>query len=129
MSELAHDKDQMIQELFRCRNWIEDALAYSGDTHKYKDIVDGVLGGHMQLWAGESGCAVTEISLYPNGKHLHVFLAAGDMDQVLDFQESAIQFGKMNGCNKLTLAGRPGWKRVLKDDDWREAFVVLSKEI
>jgi len=127
--EAAHDKSQILQELFRCRNWIESALAYSGGTHEYKDIVDGVLSGHMQLWTGESGCAVTEIMVYPKRKILHVFLAAGDMEQILDFEESAIEFGKMNGCDGMSIAGRPGWQKILKKRGWNVAFVNLAKEI
>ena len=125
----AQEKMDILSQLQRCRGWIESALAYSGGTHEYRDIVDGVLEGRMQLWAGDSGCAVTEISVYPKKKVLHVFLAAGDMDQIIDFQDSAIQFAKMNGCDSMTIAGRSGWKRVLDKHDWREQFVVLEREI
>jgi hypothetical protein len=128
MSELAHDQSKIAEELVRCRFWIESALAYSGGTHEYKDIVDGVLSGHMQLWSGDSGCAVTEITVYPSRKILHVFLAGGDMDQILDFEESAIKFAKMNGCDAMTLAGRKGWARVHRDRGWKEQFVTLMKE-
>lgn len=129
MSETAHNKDYIIEELFRCKGWIESALAYSGGTHDFKDIVDGVLSGHMQLWSGDEGCAVTEITVYPKRKVLHVFLAGGKMDQILDFQESAAEFGRRNGCSKMTIAGRKGWTKVLKAHDWAETFVVMGKEI
>jgi len=125
----ADERMPIMDQLVRCKNWIEAALAYSGGTHSFQDIVDGVLSGAMQLWAGESGCAVTEISVYPRKKVLHVFLAAGDMEQIIDFQDSAIQFAKMNGCDSMTIAGRSGWKRVLDKHDWHEQFVVLEREI
>jgi hypothetical protein len=125
----ADERMPIMDQLVRCKNWIEAALAYSGGTHSFQDIVDGVISGRMQLWAGESGCAVTEISVYPKKKVLHVFLAAGDMNQIIDFQDSAIQFAKMNGCDSMTIAGRSGWKRVLDKHDWHEQFVVLEREI
>jgi len=125
----ADERMPIMDQLVRCKNWIEAALAYSGGTHSFQDIVDGVLSGQMQLWAGESGCAVTEISVYPKKKVLHVFLAAGDMNQIIDFQDSAIQFAKMNGCDSMTIAGRSGWKRILDKHDWHEQFVVLEREI
>jgi hypothetical protein len=50
------------------------------------------------------------------------------MDQILDFEESAIQFAKMNGCDAMTLAGRKGWARVHRDRGWKEQFVTLMKE-
>ena len=124
----AQPRDLLMDHLVHCRAWIEDALAYSGDTHDFKDIVDGVLTGHMQLWVGNEGCAVTEITRYPKKKVLHVFLAAGKMDQVLDFEQSAIEFAKANGCDAMSLAGRSGWKRVLNDHGWKEQHVALVKE-
>jgi hypothetical protein len=126
---LAQEKMDILGKLKYCRNWIESALAYSGGTHEYMDIVDGVISGHMQLWMGESGCAVTEITVYPKKKVLHVFLAAGDMDQIKDFEASAAEFAKQNGCDAMTVAGRPGWKKVLGKRGWRESFVVLEREI
>jgi hypothetical protein len=118
-----------MDELTRCREWIEAALEYSGGTHDFMDIVDGVLSGHMQLWAGPEGCAVTEIVVYPKKKVLHVFLAGGKKEQIIDFQESAVQFAKMNECESMTLAGRAGWKRVLDKHGWDEAFTVLEMRV
>jgi hypothetical protein len=102
---------------------------YSGGTHEFIDIVNGVLSGTMQLWAGERGCAVTEITVYPRKKILHVFLAGGDMEQILDFQESAAEFARINKCDSMTIAGRRGWTRVLDKHDWEESFCVMSKEL
>jgi hypothetical protein len=122
-------EDIMMLELDRCRQWIENALMYSGGTHEFIDIVNGVLSGTMQLWAGELGCAVTEITVYPRKKILHVFLAGGDMEQILDFQESAAEFARINKCDSMTIAGRRGWTRVLDKHDWEESFCVMSKEL
>ena len=49
------------EQLMDGKDWIMSALNKGGDTHDFKDIVDGVLSGHMQLWMGSNGCAVTEI--------------------------------------------------------------------
>lgn len=122
-------QEDVFEQLERCRVWIENALQYAGGTHDFFDIVRGVMSGHMQLWAGPDGCAVTEITVYPKRKILHVFLAGGKMDQILDFEESAIAFAKLNGCTALSLAGRKGWARVHKDRGWKEAHVVMTKEL
>ena len=71
-------------ELLKCRKWIQSALDKGGDTHDFVDIVDGVQSGHMQLWSGANGCAVTEILVYPNKKILHVFLAGGEKGQGIE---------------------------------------------
>ena len=70
------------EDLLRCKEWIQSALDKGGDTHSFIDVVEGVLSGHMQLWSGEKGCAVTEIVCYPNKKVLHVFLAGGKLEQI-----------------------------------------------
>ena len=67
----------------KIRGWIADALQYSGGTHTVDDVIERIMSGHLQLWPAERGCAVTEIVVYPRKKVLHVFLAAGEMDQII----------------------------------------------
>lgn len=116
-------------ELLRCRPWIEDALAYSGGTHVFEDVVQGITSGRMQLWPAPRGCAVTEIVLYPKKSVLHVFLAGGDMDQILDMIDSAVDWGRTQGCVSMTIAGRHGWQRVLAKYGYKPVMTVLEKEI
>jgi len=120
---------EIVQEIKRCLPWIADALAYSGGTHEVTDVIQGILKGTMQLWPGPEACAVTEIVVYPNRKVLHVFLAAGKMEGIVDMQESAEQWGKLQGCTAMTIAGRKGWARVLKDIGYEEKYVTLAKEL
>lgn len=119
----------LADELYRCRPWIEDALAHSGGTHTFEDVADGVAGGRMQLWPAPRGCSVTEIVLYPKKTVLHVFLAGGDMDQIIDMIDSAVAWGKTQGCVSMTIAGRHGWKRVLAKYGYKPVMTVLEKEI
>ena len=120
------------EELLRGKDWIQSALNKGGDTHDFKDIVDGVISGHMQLWMGANGCAVTEIIVYPNKKVLHVFLAGGDqgqgIKQITDMHDDAMAWGKQQGCVGMTVTGRKGWKRVLQSKGWTEQFTTLLKE-
>lgn len=111
------------------RDWINDALAYSGGTHTFDDVLAGIRSGRMQLWPAERGCAVTEIVIYPQKKVLHVFLAAGELDQILDMQKSAAEWGRRQGCATMTLAGRLGWSKVMKSQGWDAKMVVMEKEL
>ena len=121
------------EELIRCRDWIQSALEKGGDTHDFKHIVDGVQSGHMQLWPGERGCAVTEILVYPNKKIFHVFLAGGDqghgINQIMDMHDDAVEFAKRNDCQGMTVSGRAGWKKILAERGWKQQFVTLAKEL
>ena len=46
-------KDIVVNEIERCRPWIEAALKYTGGTHEFEDIVDGIRSSRMQLWPSE----------------------------------------------------------------------------
>jgi hypothetical protein len=123
---------KLEEELIRCRKWIQSALDKGGDTHNFKDVVDGIMKGDFQLWLGANGCAVTEIVVYPNKKVLHVFLAGGDqghgIEQITDMHDDAVAFGKEQGCDGMTVTGRRGWKKVLASKGWTEQFTTLLKE-
>jgi len=119
----------LFDELTRCRGWIEDALQYSGGTHIFDDVVCEVLSGRMQLWPAARGCAVTELGVYPRKKVLHVFLAGGEMDQLLDMMDSAASWGRAQGCSGMTMAGRHGWAKVLSKHGWSSVMTVMEKGI
>ena len=111
-----------------CRGWIEDALEYSGGTHDFDDVKERIINGQLQLWPAQRGCAVTEIVVYPKKKVLHVFLAGGEMDQIIDMIDSAVAWSKTQGCTSMTIAGRHGWKRVLANYGFTPVMTVLAKE-
>lgn len=117
------------QELVRCRQWIEDALAYSGGTHDFDDVAEAIADSRMQLWPAPRGCGVTQIVVYPKKKVLHVFLAAGEMDQLLDMIEAAAAWGKAQGCTGMTMSGRKGWERVLAKHGWAPFLSVMEREV
>ena len=119
----------IVEELVRCQPWLEAALARANGTHTISDVVEAIAAGSMQFWPAPRGCAVTEIIKYPNKKVLHVFLAGGELDQIVEMDSSAAEFARMNGCTAMTIAGRKGWARVLKDKGYKEAFTVLAKEL
>ena len=67
--------------------------------------------------------------MFPKKKIFHVFLAGGEMDQIVDMNDSAAQFAKAQGCDGMSIAGRKGWSRVLKNEGWTESFTTLAKEL
>tara|TARA_R110001632_G_scaffold192276_1_gene313070 strand:- start:317 stop:700 length:384 start_codon:yes stop_codon:yes gene_type:complete len=111
------------------RGLIEAALEYSGGTHSFDDIAAGIASGHMQLWPTEKACAVTEIVVYPQKKVLHVFLAAGDLDQITNAIGAVDEWGKAQGCESLTMGGRFGWKRVLSRRGWSPKMVLMERKL
>jgi hypothetical protein len=121
---------EQFSELNRCRQWIEDALEYSGGTHSFDDIAAGVLAKKFQLWPNHNSAVVTEIVVYPNTKNLHFFLAGGNLDELKMMRPHIEAWGKSIGCTRVTLAGRKGWERTfLKDEGYEPQWFVLSKEL
>jgi hypothetical protein len=118
-----------VTEFERCRPWIEAAMQYSGGTHDFSDIANGVSSGRMQFWPAPRGAAITEILVYPKKKVLNVFLAGGDMAQVLDMIADAKAWGKCHGCTSISMTGRKGWARVLNKHGWKEQFVTMAQDI
>jgi hypothetical protein len=118
-----------IDELARCRPWIEAALEYSGGTHNFEDVVSGLAEGKMQLWPAPKGCIVTEIVVYPRKKVLNVFLGGGELDQLMDMHKDVIAWSKAQGCVAVTITGRHGWKKPLTKHGWKPLHASYVKEI
>ena len=111
------------------RKQIDAALKYSGGTHLFEDVALAVFEGRMQMWANGETVAITEVICYPRKKVLHVFLAGGELDQVVDMVDSAKYWGKMQGCSSMTLAGRKGWVKALAHKGFEHKFTTLGVEI
>ena len=118
-----------IDELTRCRTWIEAALEYSGGTHSFDDVAEALASGKMQLWPAPKGCIVTEIVVYPRKKVLNVFLGAGELDQLMDMHKDVIAWSKAQGCVAVTITGRHGWKKPLTKHGWKPLHASYVKEI
>lgn len=121
--------EELDAELERCRSWIEAALDRGGNTHLFEDVVSAVKAGTMQFWPAEDACAVTEIIVYPRKKALHVFLAGGNMDTIVDMNESAELFAKFNECSHMSVAGRKGWQKILETKGYKPLLTSLGKDI
>ena len=122
-------KDTILSnDLERCRPWIEAALEYTGGTHEWDDIVESIAKGTMQLWAAPRGCIVTEIVIYPRKKVLNIFLAGGELDQILDMDNDVKKWAEHYGCTAATMSGRMGWKKPLAPLNWKMQYVSFQKE-
>ena len=58
-----------------------NALEYGNETHSLEDVAMALKRDELQLWPGINTAVVTEIITYPQKKSIHVFLAAGDMNE------------------------------------------------
>jgi hypothetical protein len=113
----------------RCRQWIEAALPYTGGTHTIEDLERDILSGRMALIPRERSAFMVELIVYPRLKALHIFLAGGDLTELKAFDPHMDEIARSLGCSRVTIAGRKGFARALKDLGFREKWTVLAKDI
>jgi hypothetical protein len=123
MNDMSH-----ISEIDRCQPWIEAALEKSGGFNTWDEVCDGIRSGKMQLWPAEHGCIVTEIVVYPNVKALHVFLAGGKLDEILQMTENVKEWARKQGCSFASFDGRFGWEKYLSKLGWKPHSIKMHLE-
>lgn len=116
-----------LDELERLAHHIEAALAYSGDTHSLLHVVDAIKDGSAQFFPLENSVIVTEIVDYPKRAVCRIWLAGGEMDELIEAEKSIVKWARSHGCDGMEIIGRKGWERQLKD--YKPASTVLIKEI
>ena len=113
----------------RCRSYLQDALDLAGGTHTMEDIVAGIQLGHFHFWPGRQSAAITEVHQFPRARFLNIFLAGGELHELLEMEPFFASWGAHLGCYRVTLTGRPGWERALKSKGWQRVAVVLFRPI
>lgn len=121
--------DDMLAGMAAHRDRIDAALQYTPGTHTHDDLVRMVLCGQLSLWDLGGSFMLTEIMRFPQCAHFHIFLAGGRMQALVEMHEDVLELARALQCEKLTLAGRPGWERALKGHGWVPHIVTLSKEV
>jgi hypothetical protein len=114
----------------RCAPWIDAALEHAGRTHALADVEALVRDGDAQFWPGRASALVTEIHEFPRLRSLHLWLAGGDLGELVTvLRPCAEKWACGEGCTRTTIIGRPGWARALAPEGYRPAATVLFKEI
>lgn len=108
---------------------LQAALDAGGNTHALADVRELIEDDCAQLWVGPNSAAVTEVLEYPRFRALHVWLAAGDLGEVVAGDSLIAQFAKDIEAQRITVDGRLGWKRVLAPHGYRAARVTLMRVI
>lgn len=97
----------------RCSEYIQKALDHGGNTHGLDDVKSAVLDGRATFWPGRSCALITEVITYPRLRALNIWLAGGDLGELLTYAGAIRNFATQLGCDRLQITGRAGWQRVL----------------
>jgi len=113
------------------RHHIEAALEHDLGLTTIEDVEQALADRRMLFWPGDNSAVVTELTHYPHGQILHVFLAGGNKEELYNMLDSIEEFARTLDCTHVTLAGRLGWMREqpLKDRNYKTAHVVMAKEL
>jgi hypothetical protein len=102
-----------VEHFKKSEKYLQAALEYDY-TRDLQDVADAIADESMQLWPSENAAMVTEVQNYPKCRVLHVYLAGGDMQEIIALIPHIERFAQDVGCQKMTLAGRKGWERIFK---------------
>lgn len=120
---------QLVSDLEKYRVDIEKALWYGQNSHTFDDFVGKVLRNEVHFYPLGSAFVAMEIIQQPQYNVYHTFLAGGDMQPILDCHPWMLENAKQLGCKYVSICGRHGWERVLKDYGWKKQYTVLRKEV
>lgn len=103
---------------------LQAALNRSPGEYTLEDVIHAARTGEVRLWPGHRCGAATEES-----RALHVWLAGGDMRELLSILAAAEAEHKARGFDLVTVSNaRKGWARVLKPLGY-ERREMLVKEL
>ena len=98
----------------RCSNWLQNALDASGNLATLDQVKYLVLTSRAKFWVGKECAFITEILQYPDKKVLNLWLAGGDLAELLSFEPEVREYAKTRDCEVMMIQGRPGWQKVFK---------------
>jgi hypothetical protein len=116
------------KKLERLRPQIEAALVLTRGVVTYEDVVAAVDKGTMQPWIGPESVAITEIL---GGNVLHIFLAAGKLEEIEPHYPLVEAWARERGCTRAICTGRPGWERTFLTQraGWTPTLRVYEKTL
>ena len=114
---------------------IDKALAHSIEEVDSKDMLRPIINGACFLWIVTDGNDIVsvcfgEFSEYPSKKGFHIHgwatKSGHQFDEVMEtFNDSVVNFAKINGCDFIEAKVRKGLTKKLKWD-WKHSYVTLT---
>ena len=124
---MTQDIHPALHQLERCRPWLEPAL--EGGFFSWSDVQSLMLSGSLLLWEGRKSAILTEDVTYPQHKAVQVWLAGGDMDEIIAMTPGLEAAARMRGCDRVLIEGREGWQKALSALDYKPFSFTVVKEL
>ena len=117
----------LLDEYERLMHHIEAALAYAGHSHTALDVLDAIKDGRAQFFPYENSVIVTEIVDYPQRSTCRIWLAGGDMKELMQGEKEVSEWAKGLGCDAMEIIGRKGWERQL--NEYQATATLLTRKL
>lgn len=117
-----------LLDLWRgCRGRLLAALQAGGGDEA--DLCAELSAGRAQLWIAGRSALATQCVSGPAGRELHIWLAGGDLEEILTLAPGVEAWARGQGCVRVTLEGRPGWTRALRPLGYRSNGRELERRL
>lgn len=117
----------MVEHFDRCKDWLQEAL--EGGFYTMDDVARAIAEKRAQFWPGKNAAIVTELDTLAQTRVIRVWLAGGDMDEVLSMASGIESWARLQGCKSVLIEGRKGWERTLKPQGYEPFSVILTKAL
>ena len=114
-------------EFERCADYIVAALEYAGHSHTLQDVWQAVTNKQAAFFPLEKSAIVCEIVDYPQRATCRIWLAGGDMDELIEAEKKICDWARELGCSSMEIIGRKGWERQLRQ--YKPTATVLVKDL
>jgi hypothetical protein len=117
----------VLAQFERCKPWLQEAL--DGGHHTIEEVARDIANQTVQFWPGKACAVVTRVHSFPTGKACQVWLAGGDMAELLALQPGLEAWARLMGCTEALIEGRRGWERAMKPHGYELLAVCLRKTL
>lgn len=114
-------------EFERCADYIVAALEYAGHSHTLQDVWQAISNKQAAFFPLEKSAIVVEIVDYPQRATCRIWLAGGDMEELIEAEKDICIWARERGCDSMEIIGRKGWERQLRD--YKPTATVLVKDL
>lgn len=119
------------------REFIVQSLRKMSDGSKLDDIYHDLITNNKQLWIAYDrdeekiiGCALTSIVVFPEFKKLLYYIVSGkNFELWRDYSFVIENWAKSNGCTKIEMCGRLGWRKYLESLGFKLVSIGMEKDL
>ena len=131
--QMQQSNEEAVEIWHQRKELIERALKVCGDPANLNTVAGMVHRGEALFWAlGDSACVTTfrRYNVSQEGEEVdvcHIWAAGGSLDDLVRMEEQIEDWARAQGADRLTITGRPGWKKALPG--YKQTAILLQKDL